>query len=57
MKRIAFVGASGQEKQRFLMLCRGITLSPEKRRLWNLMIRVILILQVNILAIPACITP
>ncbi len=57
MKRIAFVGPSGQEKQRYLMRCRGIIPSQEKHRPWNLMIMAILIRRVNILAIPAGITP
>ena len=56
MKRIAFVGTVGA-KQRYLMRCRGIIPSQEKHRPWNLMIRAILIRRVNILAIPAGITP
>lgn len=57
MKRIAFVGTVGAGKQRYLMRCRGIIPSQEKHRPWNLMIMAILIHRVNILAIPAGITP
>ena len=66
MKRIAFVGSVGAGKTTlfksilnlsYLMRCRGIIPSPEKHRPWNLMIRAILIRRVNILTIPAGITP
>lgn len=57
MKRIAFVGAVGAGKTTLFNALQGDYTSREKRRLWNLIIRVILIRQVNILAIPAGITP
>ncbi len=44
-------------QQQRLMRCRGIIPSQEKHRPWNLMIMAILIHRVNILAIPAGITP
>lgn len=56
MKRIAFVGTVGAGKQRYLMRCRELYLA-RKHRPWNLMIMAILIRRVNILAIPAGITP
>lgn len=57
MKRIAFVGTVGAGKQRYLMRCGELYPRKEKHRPWNLMIMAILIRRVNILAIPAGITP
>ena len=57
MKRIAFVGTVGAGKTTLFNALQGNIPSPEKHRPWNLMIRAILIRRVNILAIPAGITP
>ncbi len=57
MKRIAFVGTVGAGKTTLFNALQGIIPSQEKHRPWNLMIMAILIRRVNILAIPAGITP
>lgn len=58
MKRIAFVGTVGAGKTTLFNALQGnYTLAKEKHRPWNLMIMAILIRRVNILAIPAGITP
>ncbi len=57
MKRIAFVGSVGAGKTTLFNALQGNIPSPEKHRPWNLMIRAILIRRVNILTIPAGITP
>ena len=57
MKRIAFVGTVGAGKTTLFNALQGNYTLAEKHRPWNLMIRAILIRRVNILAIPAGITP
>lgn len=57
MKRIAFVGTVGAGKTTLFNALQGNYTSQEKHRPWNLMIMAILIHRVNILAIPAGITP
>lgn len=57
MKRIAFVGTVGAGKTTLFNALQGNYTLARKNRPWNLMIRAILIRRVNILAIPAGITP
>lgn len=57
MKRIAFVGSVGAGKTTLFNALQGNYTLARKTQAWNLMIRAILIRRVNILAIPAGITP
>ena len=54
---LALKAADVHEKPRYLMPCRGIIPSPEKRRRWNLTIVATSIHPGNISAIRAGITP
>ena len=58
MKRIAFVGTVGAGKTTLFNALQGdYTLAKKNTRPWNLLLMAILIHRVNILAIPAGITP
>lgn len=57
MKRIAFVGSVGAGKTTLFNALQGNYTLARKTQAVNLMIRAILIRRVNILAIPAGITP
>ncbi|KDA78986.1 50S ribosome-binding GTPase family protein [Escherichia coli 3-073-06_S3_C1] len=57
MKRIAFVGSVGAGKTTLFNALQGNYTLARKTQAWNLMIRAILIRRVNILTIPAGITP